>query len=527
MKVVKRMKCFVAAVIVMSLMVAMSTGCSKQGVNEAGKKNDTISDSKSEQGMAMEYEEHVELEFILVGPEPKDMASVAAKLNELSERDLNLTVNWTFLGWENLANKYNLVLSSGEKADMIYTATWNSYQEFAKKGAYLPLNDYLADNAPLSWEGMSDDAWKSTMINGSIYTVPCDWQELMSNGIAYRADIAKELGIDKPIKSWEEFDAYMAACKEAYPEIIPFDENVGHLLGSMLDQAMMTYEAIGGAQSYYCVVESIDSPNVLNFLATPEFKRFVETAKSFYDSGYWSKNVLSKKDSGYGAFTEGRTFAIKQNITQTSALYTNISKDHPEWEIGFFGAMDMNGGVLHPNVPIGNGIALPKGCSDPERALAYIDKLRYDPDYYTLTHYGIEGKHFDLDEAGSPVYKGSPDEIGFGYHSMQPWGWHVDKMELPVNNVWPQLTEIYENYGSKATFNKLGAFAFDPQVVSAEAAALTQVFNQYGYPLVGGNTDDIEGDIAVLNEKLEAAGLEEYLAEMQRQLDEYWAAMDY
>ena len=474
---------------------------------------------------ALDISKAEEMNFILVGPEAKDAVSVVAELNKLSQKDLNLTVNYTFLGWENLGNKYNLILSSGEKADMIYTATWNNFQTLARKGAYLPIEELLPKYAPLSWEGMSKDAWKTATLNGHIYTVPCDWKELMSNGFAYRMDIAEKVGITEPITSLEQLDAYLAACKKAYPDVIPFNASATELNASLVNVVMGKYEEVSGR---YASAASNDEPKIINFFETPEFQTACEFGKKAYDSGYWSKNILSNKNSADGPFIEGKTFVCKQNITQTSALYTNCIKDHPDWKIGFFGQMDANGGILHPNVPIGNGVALPKACSDPARALAYVDKLRYDSKYYTLSNYGIEGKHFDIDAAtGAPVYKGSADAIGFGYQSMQPWGWHIDKMELPVANQWPMWKTIYDKYEKTSTFPKYGAFAFDSTAVSAEKAALDNVVDQYYTILIAGKSKDIPGDIKILNDKLKAAGLEKFTAEIQKQLDAYWKEMGY
>ncbi len=474
---------------------------------------------------ALDISKAEELNFILVGPEAKDAVSVVAELNKLSQADLNLTVNYTFLGWENLGNKYNLILSSGEKADMIYTATWNNFQTLARKGAYLALEDYLPKYAPLSWEQTSQDAWKTATVNGHIYTVPCDWKELMSNGFAYRMDIAKELGFTERITTLDEFEAYLAACKKAYPDIIPFNASATELNASLVNVVMDKYEELSGR---YASAVSNDDPTVVNFFETPEFEKACVFAKSAYDNGYWSKNILSNKTSADGPFIEGKTFVAKQNITQASALYTNSIKDNPDWEIGFFGQMDANGGILHPNVPIGNGVALPKACSNPERALAYVDKLRYDSRYYILSNYGIEGTHFDIDAAsGAPVYKGSADVIGFGYQSMQPWGWHIDKMELPVANQWPMWKTIYDKYEPTSTFPKYGAFGFDATNVSAEQAALNNVTDQYYTILISGKSTDIKGDIKILNDKLKAAGLEKFTAELQTQLDAYWKEMGY
>ena len=48
-----------------------------------------------------------------------------------------------------------------------------------------------------------------------------------------------------------------------------------------------------------------------------------------------------------------------------------------------------------------------------------------------------------------------------------------------------------------------------------------QVYAQYGKPLEAGFTENPEKDIAVLKEKMDAAGMQKFKAEVDRQMKEF------
>ena len=65
-------------------------------------------------------------------------------------------------------------------------------------------------------------------------------------------------------------------------------------------------------------------------------------------------------------------------------------------------------------------------------------------------------------------------------------------------------------------------FTFNPEPVSDEMAAITNVKNKYFKALIVGAVDPDEY-IPILNDELKQAGIETVVAEVQRQLDEFLA----
>ena len=82
--------------------------------------------------------------------------------------------------------------------------------------------------------------------------------------------------------------------------------------------------------------------------------------------------------------------------------------------------------------------------------------------------------------------------------------------------------EQYVAMNTEAKKSLAAVFIFDPSSVQNEYIALTNVWDEYSSQLMFGFVDPDE-KTPELVEKLKAAGLDTYMAEKQRQLDE-WAA---
>jgi putative aldouronate transport system substrate-binding protein len=506
------------------LIVSMISACGATKTDEAAQSTKPAESTQTAKDPnALDISKPVALNFYLLGPEHKDMATVAEQLNKLSQKDINATVNWSFLGWDKWDQKYNLVLASGEKIDLIFTAQWADYLGYSRKGAFLALDELAPKYAPKTWNSLTQDQWGQTKVGGKIYTVPCNWTEYNTNGYAYRADLREKYGITKPIESFAELEAFMEAAKKDNPSLIPY-------LGSSSTSMMEGLDGYLGKMEFmiqnvpYAVAESNDSKKIMNFFETPAFEQAVNASFNWVEKAYVPKNVVTNKVDATTVFLDNKSVVIAANPSKTAGLYNAVNAQHPDWKIEFF-PFSKQRGVVHAKSSISNGISIPKSCENPERALAFIDLLRNNPEYYNLTQYGVKDVHYTVDANNEREIKKN-DKGEANTFDMAPWGWHEDKMEIKQKGMWPGLEAVNEDLGTFATVSKYDQFAFNNQAVSAQEAAIKQVYDQYVTPLLGGvkidKSKDVKGNVAAVIEKMKAAGIDKYIEEMQKQVDAYW-----
>lgn len=84
--------------------------------------------------------------------------------------------------------------------------------------------------------------------------------------------------------------------------------------------------------------------------------------------------------------------------------------------------------------------------------------------------------------------------------------------------------EIMDELVAKASVDPFDGFVLDLTNVQAEQAAIAQVYAQYGQPLEAGFSTDPEADVANLKAKMDAAGMQKFKAEVDRQMQEYMDA---
>jgi putative aldouronate transport system substrate-binding protein len=177
-------------VLVLMLFAGVLAACNGggSGGNAQGNAQGGSSDNKGEK---------VTLQFYMLGDAPKDLPVIESEINKLAEADLNVNVKFNFTSWTDWDQKYKLLLSSGQPIDLIFTADWTNYQSYAKKGAFLPLDELLAKTPKLK-SHVPDDMWNAVKINDKIYTVPSTWIEYVTEGIAYREDLREKYNLPKP-----------------------------------------------------------------------------------------------------------------------------------------------------------------------------------------------------------------------------------------------------------------------------------------------------------------------------------------
>ena len=102
-------------------------------------------ESLTAETISTDTSEKVHLIMWTSGTASRDHEKVADKLSELAERDLNATLEWN--RYPDI-QKLNLLLTSGEKIDLIYTANYQNYAVYAAKGAFNPLDELVPAVSP-------------------------------------------------------------------------------------------------------------------------------------------------------------------------------------------------------------------------------------------------------------------------------------------------------------------------------------------------------------------------------------------
>lgn len=179
--------------------------------------------------------------------------------------------------------------------------------------------------------------------------------------------------------------------------------------------------------------------------------------------------------------------------------------------------------------------AVNKKSEHPKEAVELLNLIQTDKYLRNLLNYGIEDVHWEKVKAGSAeleAAEGKPYVYDFKIrlkedkakdYSVPYW------VQGGLFNTYVLENEPLDKWAAFKEFNDASieapsfGFDFDLEPVSAEAAAFRTVLDEFGKSLYTGSVDP-DKYLPRLKKKLEAAGIQKVIDEMQRQIDEWKAA---
>lgn len=507
----KKFKKLVSSVAVIAIVTSLAAACKAD-------KNLTMEPNKD---YAETNSDKVELNLYLMGDAVYDHDVIHAELNKLTLRDFNATVKITYSTWTDFETKYNLMLSAGDKMDLVYAANWLNYSTYAKKGAFRDLSELIPQHAPRLYEQITADRWDAVKIDNKIYAVPNQNPEFVQGAFLYREDLRKKYNLPK-INSLDSIEAYLEGIKKNEPALMPTNEP-GSKAYDNLFMFTTPYEIVdpGDTATSNLVINPKEPTKVLKTIETPEYREFMNKMKAWADKGFWSMSALSSNEDGTDAVLNGKAAAtFDSTLPKAKGVVEKLLKQCPEWEIGVFEYNRIKNKV-HAASATQNLTAIPTVSKNPEMALALLEKLQTEREYYDLMQYGIKGITYNLTGDGWLDYS----EIDTSKHGAPTsWAWINTNLALPQVGRWSEWEPRVAENIKLATPYILDGFVINTDPIQNEFVAVNQVKNQYGKPLQAGLVKNVEQAYQTLLSQSKTAGLDKYRDEVQKQLEAYFAS---
>lgn len=168
--------------------------------------------------------------------------------------------------------------------------------------------------------------------------------------------------------------------------------------------------------------------------------------------------------------------------------------------------------------------SIAQNSEDPEKTMQCLDYIYGSEDVMNLLNWGEEGiDYVYVDKENNLInYPDGVNTENVGY-SMN-LGWELPNQYL--THLWegsdPNVYEETEKFNEKGVPSKAFGFTFDNTGLDTQLAAVNNVYNQYA-PSLGAGTVDPEEYIPKFIKDLKAAGIDDIIAEKQKQLDAWLA----
>ena len=482
-----------------------------------------VSSETQKPAEANPFEEEVELLLYSSGSSGQDTEKVMEEFNKKLKEKCNTTIKVTCLGWDNYENQYNLILTSGEKADLLYVNP-NLYNRYAVTGAFADVTELFPELMPKTYALFTEEQLNQVKVAGHLYMIPSYEENYGQNGIFYRSDLAEKYGVEE-ISSIETLEAYMDAVAQNEKEIRPIDGNPEQTLFQLF-KSYYGFESIAGSNTSIIMVKSYDDiNNIVAYPFTDEYLEWAHKMKDWMGRGYWSSNALSSTMDPWSSIQVGTSAITQANADGARNMMRNMAEKMPDTTCAYWSLTNLTG-YSYVNPVQENGFAIPASSPNAERVLRVLEVIKNDSELFDLWMYGIKGYHFDLDEQGNLIRpaKGQ-DPAVVQTHSMSgaQYAMRVKPLMRQDAGGWEGYDALIKQLEAIEKPNKFGAVALDYTRVSAELAAVNQVVQQYGAPINIGIVNDVDKAVEEYREQLKAAGIDKLLEEVTAQLKAYYA----
>ncbi|MBP3965867.1 ABC transporter substrate-binding protein [Paenibacillus lignilyticus] len=439
---------------------------------------------------------------------PADLKTIEEAVNKITQEKINATIHMKPQAFGDYAAKMNVVVSSGEESDIIWTSNWLfPYGDNVAKGAFIPLDDLIAKYPDLQ-QSMPGFVWDATKVGGKVYGVPNYQTVTNRDGFKVVKSIADKYKFDpNTIKNFEDMEPFLETVKKGEPGKIPFAIDLRGFASGYLHNAG-NYEFWGALGAI-----KLDGTNkVVNLYDTPEYKAYLDLAHRWYTKGIISEDAATVKNSADVVKT-GNAVSQFHNVLSADVY----AAEKAPGRLGDVVLAYTSNTYASTGTIITTMQAISKTSKNPERAMMFINLINTDKDLYNLLVNGIKDKNYTLgaDNVATPI-------ADSGYSAP---GWvlgNTFNAYLTPGKTTAILDQVKKD-NETATPSPLMGFNFDPQAVSAETAAVTAVVGEYG-PGLNTGTIDPSTKLAEFQAKLKEAGADKIVAEVQKQLDAWLAS---
>lgn len=454
--------------------------------------------------------------FVVPGSDPPYKDEVLAAVNEkLATDGANAVLNVETVAWDVWDSKTNVMLTGGETVDLMHLLRPTS--SYYADDVLLALDDFIDEFGPNLTARIPELAWQVETFDGQIYAIPAMWIEMgnVESWIVVRQDLLDQAGLEVPTTA-EEMVETAVALQEVFNETYGTDAYIWYNRPNMNPHALfpLTDEFPFYADATGVELVTMDG-TVSAYPYSDAFEQMARINREFYLNGVLHPDLLSVPRDQYTTWRANGDFLFWQT---RSANLDRIRRQYPEAELTFFQLNPERAAFRKTTHVNKNGI--PYTATNPGAAIRFLDWLHADEANHDLLIYGIPGTHFDrvsehrmdrLVDPGQTLGTGVADWMA-GYYD-----WRKYDLNAP-----DLLIEIETEPNPSTVDSPTIGFTFDTTPVQAEYVNVVNVISSDFVPILMGVVDYDEG-FAGAKSKLDAAGIQNVIAEYQRQYDAWRA----
>lgn len=495
----------VAMMLGLSLLGSSLAGC---GDGNGGTNTAETQGAAENSGETATETEKVVMAFLAFAvPSETAIERAETAMNEILAKE-GVEIDLMIMDAASFNQQLPLMLSGGEQVD-VYSAL-GTYSTMVNSGYTLNLEEN--DLIQTYGQGILDTMGEyvdGCRVNGILYGVPQNRDYASPNGYAIVNEYLDAIGYEYSADeinhiTMEELEDIFAQLHEAFPE-----KNVIACQPVARTSVLCDYP---GGDWYGVLMNPANSLELTNLFSTQEYLEVCERYYKWNQLGYISADALTDTNSTTD-ISSGKAMAYACGLKAGIIVQESTSNGKPT---SMFQIEDK---YILPSASFADmPWCINSNTEVPEAAMKLLNALYTNAELQTILNYGVEGTDYVVNEEGFLTY---PEDTSDIYHPNVA-AFMQNEFITPVwegneATIWEDTKAMNDS----ATRSLAMGFSFDRTNVSAEYTALNNVYEEYRYQIEYGFVEP-EAGIAEMVKKMQAAGLEDYIAEKQSQLDA-WA----
>ncbi len=528
----KKRKCLLAVILVIVLVFALFSACgTTESVDQqtnTGTDNVTsaqtesqgndpaASDSGIDYGDPADDEEPTNIVFYYydnraTGGDYGEHVNDA--VNELLKEKINVTVDIHWIVSGDWSAKALIDISSGTNVDVMTCQMGvGSFLRIYPQGLVQPIDRLLEEYAPDVLE-LTDDYIGTYTFDGHIYGVPTLRNYCKNAYIIMNKEILEELGMVEQAESitcWSDFDQILEAVYDNYTAKGTDMYPIG--LSSIITNTTDFVNTTEDFSSYRPFDNLGDSLKVLYqedgkvslYQELDCFRLACEKGVEWAEKGWmWPDSMFTEE--------------FVDNVTKQGVLFSNINGAEYGVDVTKASAYDFDvlavqiaTGNIKTSQPLFTGIVIPVTAEEPEAAARFINELYTNADLMNLLVWGVEGVDYTVEDNQVVSAEGN-------HYLAVDFVLGNNTLLTPLMGNGADFYEVVKQINDTAEKSEYLGFSFNTGELDLITSQLTTVLDQYWKEMLyGGYTPE---KFAEFMQKLEEAGVREYLDAAQAQLD--------
>ena len=511
------MKKLIATLLVLALCIGCLAGCSKQSSDDAAKTNNTSSEGSKSESKTDSNSSTGSVEKVVIlypGEETDAMANfINNDLNPRLAADAGIELEIVYRGWDQYWEQKDIMLNASQNIDLY----WDGLPDLAmmvNKHHCQPLDDLLKTYAPNVLAVYPEGQLAGGVVDGVQYGIPSAYapSSCMFQLVCVRQDILEAVGMTE-IKTAEDLKKFAELAKDQFPEMNGPADIIFKPLTRYFGDEQLTWCAYADS-----VVYGEDTNKAYSYFETDAFKKVAKFNESMYEAGLYRDELTTNYNERDSRMQQGTYLWVEGSLGKENEIINSVRANDPNAVLKTY--------LLKSDEPHyvtacgGEVLCIPYSAGNPAGAMKFLNWMYASQENYLFCLYGKEGENYTVENGR--IALADPTFEGFFYE----WMFRNANYTMFTTDIADEYIERFNTWDDGAKTSDVIAFHFDNANVKEIEASVTEIINQYFTPIECGfvSFDDNYDDAVA---KLKDAGIDEYVAGVQRQLDEFFAVNGY